>query len=98
MTFKEYVLFIYIALILVFSIIAIIAYLVDKNKAIKGKMRTKEKDLLFYAVCFGALGSLIGRIIAHHKTEKVYFSIVIWFSLLMQILAFLVIGYSYLYL
>ena len=43
MTFKEYVLFIYIALILVFSIIAIIAYLVDKNKAIKGKMRTKEK-------------------------------------------------------
>ncbi|MBP5342730.1 DUF1294 domain-containing protein [bacterium] len=60
------------------------AYFRDKKLAVKQKERTKEKTLLFYAVFFGALGALLGRILAHHKTDKVYFSIVIYFSLLTQ--------------
>lgn len=98
MAFKEYLLYGYICLIVLFSLFAIIAYVNDKKKAIKGLERTKEKNLLFFAVFFGALGSLIGRIIAHHKTDKFYFSLIIFFCLLMQIFTFLVIGYSYLYL
>ena len=89
-------LIIYCSLIFIFSLISIIAYANDKKKAIKGMERTKEKDLLFLAVFFGALGSVIGRIISHHKTDKAYFSIVIYFSLLLQIATFLFIGYLYL--
>ena len=83
----------YVSLIVLMSLIAIVAYASDKRKAIKGKERTKEKTLLFYAVFFGALGSLIGRVLAHHKTDKIYFSIIIWFSLLLQALTLVLVGF-----
>ena len=83
----------YVGLIVIMSLIAIVAYASDKNKAIKGKERTKEKTLLFYAVFFGALGSLIGRILAHHKTDKIYFSIIIWFSLFLQALTLVLLAF-----
>ncbi|UKI50837.1 MAG: DUF1294 domain-containing protein [Clostridium sp.] len=36
-------------------------------------MRIKEKNLLMCSCFGGAIGSLIGRIIFHHKTDKKYF-------------------------
>lgn len=78
-------LIIYLGLTVLFSLIALVAYFRDKKLAIKGKERTKEKTLLFFAVFFGSIGALLGRILAHHKTDKKYFSIVIYFSLLMQV-------------
>lgn len=77
-------LLIYLGLTLLFSIIAMFAYFRDKKLAVKGKERTKEKTLLFYAVFFGSAGAFLGRILAHHKTDKKYFSMVIYFSMLMQ--------------
>jgi len=82
----KYMFFGYCAMLVIMSLVAIITYAVDKKKAVKGDMRIKEKTLLFLGVFFGALGSFIGRILAHHKTDKVYFSIVIIFSLLLQAL------------
>lgn len=93
MTNNMILLIAYVGLIVIMSLIAIVAYASDKNKAIKGKERTKEKTLLFYAVFFGALGSLIGRILAHHKTDKIYFSIIIWFSLLLQALTLVLLAF-----
>ena len=83
MTPKIYLL-IYLGLTVFFSLIALIAYFRDKKLAVKGKERTKEKTLLFLAVFFGSIGAFLGRILAHHKTDKGYFSIVIYFSMLMQ--------------
>ena len=83
MTPKIYLL-IYLGLTVFFSFIALIAYFRDKKLAVKGKERTKEKTLLFLAVFFGSIGAFLGRILAHHKTDKGYFSIVIYFSMLMQ--------------
>lgn len=77
-------LIIYLGLIVLFSLIALIAYFRDKKLAVKGKERTKEKTLLFLAVFFGSVGAFLGRILAHHKTDKKYFSAVIYFSMLMQ--------------
>ena len=85
-SFNEILLYSYCIMVVLMSIISIILYVVDKKKAVKGEMRIKEKTLLFSGVFFGAIGSLIGRLIAHHKTDKAYFSIVIIFSLIMQIL------------
>lgn len=79
-------LLVYLGLTVLFSLIALAAYFKDKKLAVKGKERTKEKTLLFYAVFFGSVGAFIGRILAHHKTDKSYFSIVIYFSMLMQAL------------
>ena len=77
-------LFGYLGLTVLFSLIALVAYFRDKKLAIKGKERTKEKTLLFLAVFFGSVGAFLGRILAHHKTDKKYFSMVIYFSMLMQ--------------
>ena len=77
-------LIIYLGLTVFFSLVALIAYFRDKKLAVKGKERTKEKTLLFFAVFFGSIGAFLGRILAHHKTDKVYFSMVIYFSMLMQ--------------
>ena len=93
MTNNMILLIAYVSLIVFMSLIAIVAYASDKRKAIKGKERTKEKTLLFFAVFFGALGSLIGRILAHHKTDKIYFSIIIWFSLLLQALSLVLLAF-----
>ena len=75
---------IYLGLTVFFSLVALVAYFRDKKLAIKGKERTKEKTLLFLAVFFGSVGAFLGRILAHHKTDKKYFSMVIYFSMLMQ--------------
>ncbi len=86
MTLNQIILVAYAALMVLMSLVALAAYFRDKKLAVKQKERTKEKTLLFYSVFFGAIGALLGRILAHHKTDKVYFSIVIYFSLLTQIL------------
>lgn len=85
--------YIYLLLMLLSSILAIILYGKDKNKAKNGQMRIKEKDLLFLACYNGAIGSLVGRILFHHKTDKKYFSLVIYFSLLIQIIVLVFLAY-----
>lgn len=92
MTATKIIFLAYVGSIVLMSIITIIAYINDKKKAESGAMRTKEKTLLGLAVFNGALGALIGRIIAHHKTNKIYFSMVIYFSLLLQIVASVLLG------
>ena len=86
--YLKYLIIGYFGLMVLNSLIAIIMYSNDKKRAVKGKMRIKEKNLLFIAVFFGAFGSLIGRIVAHHKTDKKYFSFVIYMSLLFEVLTF----------
>ena len=72
-------------LLVVMSVAAFVAFLRDKKLAMRGTLRIKEKTLLSLAVLNGALGAFLGRIVLHHKTEKKYFSITIYFGLLCQL-------------
>ena len=72
------------SLMALMSLVAIIAFVRDKGLAEKGAMRTKEKTLLELAVLDGAFGAFIGRLIAHHKTNKMYFSLIIYLGMLLQ--------------
>ncbi len=74
------------------SLIALIAFVRDKNLAKNGAMRTKEKTLLGLAVLNGAIGAFVGRIVAHHKTEKKYFSLTIYLGMLCQIGVLVLLG------
>lgn len=84
---------IYVAILIISSLISLYLYKRDKKLAEGGNMRIKEKNLLMCSCFGGAIGSLIGRIIFHHKTDKKYFSLVIYFSLLMEIIAGVIIIY-----
>lgn len=69
-----------------FSLIAFFMYGKDKKMSKKGnEIRVKEKTLLGLAAFGGGLGAFIGRIVFRHKTDKGYFSLVIYWSLFIQI-------------
>ena len=84
MTYRQLLLVIYVIYIILVSFVTYVAFLLDKQKAIKGKMRTKEKTLLFLSAFGGGFGAFLGRIINHHKTDKSYFSIIIYFSMIIE--------------
>lgn len=47
----------------------------DKRKAIKGKWRISERELLLLAAAGGSIGALVSMKRHHHKTKKKKFSI-----------------------
>ena len=84
MTLQQIVFYLIAGLTVLMSLITLIVYAADKKKAVKGTERVKEKTLLALSASFGALGALIGRKLAHHKTNKGYFTLVIVWSLLLN--------------
>lgn len=78
---------IYLAYLVIFSLITFITFGKDKKMATSnsGPVRIKEKRLLGLVSLGGAVGGFLGRIVFHHKTNKIYFTISIYFSLLLQI-------------
>lgn len=91
MTYNMYLFIGYIAWLVLFSLISFSLFLKDKKMAQKGggPVRIKEKTLLASCVFGGAVGGFLGRIVAHHKTEKKYFSFTIYVSLLTEAGAFI---------
>lgn len=88
MSYELIILCIYIAYLLVMSIVTFSLFVKDKKMAKNNgnEVRIKEKTLLSSVVCGGAIGGFIGRLYAHHKTEKSYFSLTIYFSILLELL------------
>ena len=86
---NKYLLFfiLYLSFLALMSIITFFLFSIDKKMAQSGggAKRIKEKTLLGFTALGGALGAFIGRIICHHKTDKSYFSLTIYFSLLCEI-------------
>ena len=78
---------IYICYLAIMSLITLFLFIKDKKIAKSGDVnRIKEKTLLGFIAYGGAIGGFLGRIIAHHKTDKIYFTITIFVALLLQIL------------
>ena len=87
MTTKQIVILAYAGWLILLSIIAFIAYGVDKRKAKKGKWRTKEKTLLLLSFLGGAFGGFPAMLVFHHKTkgEHWYFTVVNLLGLMIHI-------------
>lgn len=93
MTFEQKIFIIYICVLGFLSLITFFMYGIDKSKAKNGKNRIKESYLLGLSAFGGGLGALIGRIIFHHKTDKLYFSLAIYLSVLVEAIAIGVIAW-----
>lgn len=76
---------IYIAALVIVSLIALILYGADKVRAKRGAWRIPEKILLSVSFLGGAAGGLIGMGLFRHKTRHWYFWVVNWVGLLWQI-------------
>jgi uncharacterized membrane protein YsdA (DUF1294 family) len=77
---------VYVAFLVLASLITLVLFALDKKKAGgQSADRIKEKTLLMWSALGGAVGAWLGRLLFHHKTQKIYFSIVIDCSLLFQL-------------
>ena len=81
----QYVLIFYSCILAAVSVIAFFAYGKDKRIAKRGGERIKEKHLLSLAAFGGAAGAFAARLVFRHKTDKPYFSAVIYVSLVLHI-------------
>ena len=85
------VLLVYLAVV---NLITFIMFGVDKRAAIKGKQRTRESTLLFFAFIGGSVGALFAMKLFRHKTRKPKFTVTIPFMLILQIAAVLYFAIS----
>lgn len=74
-TYYKILTIIYCAYLLIASLVMLMMYKNDK-----------EKNLLLGSILGGAIGSFIGRLLFHHKTDKKYFSLVIYLNLVLEAL------------
>jgi len=73
MTFKiGYIILAYFALI---TIVAFSLMGIDKHKAKKGAFRISEASLFVTALLGGSIGSVMGMLVFHHKTNHWYFQV-----------------------
>ena len=80
---------VYIVAWIVGSLITLMLYAIDKNKAIKNKRRISEKTLLLFTVFLGSIGSLIGIFSLRHKTKHWYFVFTAVLSFIVHITIFI---------
>ena len=70
---------------LVMSLIAFIAYALDKSAAKNGRWRTKESTLHLFAFLGGWPGALLAQNRLRHKSSKAEFKNVFWFTVLLNL-------------
>lgn len=63
----------YVGYLVGVSIVAFLAYAIDKNKAKRGAWRVPEKVLLTLSLIGGAAGGYLAMHTVRHKTRKWYF-------------------------
>ncbi len=79
--------FVFIYLVII-NYIAFSLYHLDKARAIKGKRRISEKNLLTIVAFGGTLGAWIGMNKYRHKTKKRSFKFWFYTIVLLQVLFF----------
>lgn len=79
--------FVFIYLVII-NYIAFSLYHLDKERAIKGKRRISEKNLLTIVAFGGTLGAWIGMNKYRHKTKKRSFKFWFYAIVLLQVLFF----------
>ena len=74
-----------IAALVIWNIIVMLLYGIDKLKAAKGKWRVSESTLILCAFLGGSVGSLLGMSFFRHKTQKPKFKILVPIAFVLHI-------------
>lgn len=71
MTLKQVLL----SVLLVWNLLVLCAYGLDKHKAIRHRQRISEKTLLLQTLILGGIGASLGGVVFRHKIKKWYFKL-----------------------
>lgn len=72
------------------SVVAFIAYAIDKSAAVGGGWRTAESSLHLLALVGGWPGALVAQRVFRHKTSKAEFRVVFWATVVVNVAGFVV--------
>ena len=64
-----------LSVLLVWNLVVLSFYGLDKHKAIRHKRRISEKVLLLQTLIFGGIGAFLGGKLFRHKINKWYFKL-----------------------
>jgi uncharacterized membrane protein YsdA (DUF1294 family)/cold shock CspA family protein len=73
------------------SVVTFIVYAVDKKAAERGRRRTPENHLHLLALLGGWPGALLAQQWLRHKSSKLGFRATFWFTVVLNIIAFVVL-------
>ena len=76
-----------LGLFFVLSMVTFGAYAMDKSAARKGRWRTKEKTLHFFALFGGWPGAIVAQRLLRHKSKKLSFQIYFWLTVAFNFVA-----------
>jgi uncharacterized membrane protein YsdA (DUF1294 family) len=85
----------YLILVAVMSLVAFIAYGLDKRQATNGGRRVPERTLHLMAFLGGWPGALIGQRKFRHKSQKVAFRIVFWLVVVLHVSVVGAVAYTF---
>ncbi len=72
----------------IFSLVAFLAYALDKSAAVAGRWRTPESTLHLLTLAGGWPGALLAQQLLRHKTTKESFIVAFWLSVLLNVAGF----------
>ena len=75
-----------LSVLLVWNLVVLLVYGLDKQKAIRHKRRISEKALLLQTLIFGGIGAFIGGRLFRHKINKWYFKLCWLIGIVMDVL------------
>lgn len=70
------------------SLVAFLAYALDKSAAVSGRWRTPEQTLHLLALAGGWPGALVAQQLLRHKTSKQSFISIFWLTVFVNVAAF----------
>ncbi len=76
--------------VLLISIVAFVAFVIDKNAARRSRRRTSERGLLTLVALGGTLGAGMAMLLIRHKTSKRSFTNAFWLLAGLQVLGLII--------
>ncbi|MDB5805501.1 MAG: DNA-binding protein [Betaproteobacteria bacterium] len=71
------------------SLVAFVAYAIDKSAAKSAGSRISESTLLVFGLVGGWPGAIIAQQLLRHKSSKVSFRVVFWFTVVVNVTVFI---------
>lgn len=70
------------------SLMTFCLYGLDKSAARRGKWRVQESTLHFLSLFGGWPGAMLGQRVFRHKTKKLRFRVIFWFTVIINFIFF----------
>ena len=81
----EHIIWIALALFILWNIVTFALYGIDKSKAKNNKWRISEATLILCAFLMGGIGSFLGMRIFRHKTKHMKFMILVPLAIVINV-------------